>query len=386
MIRLILLTDFTEAFPHNLLRGILRYAKEQSHEPWVACRMPPAFKDDNGITGVLKWAKHWGANAIIGRFDNDEDVTMFPKNGIVAVAQDFKQRFDTISNITSDYLATGEMAARFFLEKGFENFAFYGYENIVWSDERSEGYRKAVTRAGFGNNYFEYKKQKLEELWYYEPTQVIEWLHSLPRHTALFCCDDTQGNKITEICKLGNIDIPGDIALLGVDNDTTICGLSDPPLSSVNLDIERGGYETAHLITELMNDETVHYHNVVIQPTSIISRTSTNIYATDNPYILQTLDYIHQNLSHPISIDDILRVLPMSRRLLEIRFKEVTGQTLYNYIIHQRMQYFAQLLIDSTAPVYDLALSIGMNNYGNVSRIFKSIEGCTPSEYRKKHR
>lgn len=54
MIRLILLTDFTEAFAHNLLRGILEYSKER--EPWVVCRMPPSYKQSHGIPGVLKWA------------------------------------------------------------------------------------------------------------------------------------------------------------------------------------------------------------------------------------------------------------------------------------------------------------------------------------------
>ena len=57
MIRLILLTDFTEAFAHNLLRGILEYSKER--EPWVVCRMPPSYKQSHGIPGVLKWAKKW---------------------------------------------------------------------------------------------------------------------------------------------------------------------------------------------------------------------------------------------------------------------------------------------------------------------------------------
>ena len=70
MIRLILLTDFTESFSYNLLKGVLAYSKK--HEPWVVCRMPPSYKLTYGIEGVLKWAKAWQADAIIGRFDNDD--------------------------------------------------------------------------------------------------------------------------------------------------------------------------------------------------------------------------------------------------------------------------------------------------------------------------
>ena len=88
MIRLILLTDFTESFSYNLLKGVLAYSKK--HEPWVVCRMPPSYKLTYGIEGVLKWAKAWQADAIIGRFDNDDNVELFRKNGIIAIAQDYK--------------------------------------------------------------------------------------------------------------------------------------------------------------------------------------------------------------------------------------------------------------------------------------------------------
>lgn len=89
MIRLILLTDFTESFSYNLLKGVLAYSKK--HEPWVVCRMPPSYKLTYGIEGVLKWAKAWQADAIIGRFDNDDNVELFRKNGIIAIAQDYNQ-------------------------------------------------------------------------------------------------------------------------------------------------------------------------------------------------------------------------------------------------------------------------------------------------------
>ncbi len=89
MIRLILLTDFTESFSYNLLKGVLAYSK--SHEPWVVCRMPPSYKNSHGIEGVLKWAKTWHADAIIGRFDNDDNVELFRENGIIALARIINQ-------------------------------------------------------------------------------------------------------------------------------------------------------------------------------------------------------------------------------------------------------------------------------------------------------
>lgn len=249
MIRLILLTDFTESFSYNLLKGILVYSK--SHEPWVVCRMPPSYKQTYGIEGVLKWAKTWQADAIIGRFDNDDNVELFRENGIIAIAQDYKSRFKKIPNITGNYHKTGKMAAEFFLNKGFQHFAFYGYRDTVWSQERCEGFYECIASRGFGNNFHTYQEQSLDDLWFYEAPPLLTWLKSLPQPTALMACDDNQGNRITEICKVNNIKVPDKIAILGVDNDEIICNLSDPPLSSISHNIARGGFEAAELITRV---------------------------------------------------------------------------------------------------------------------------------------
>lgn len=386
MIRLILLTDFSEAFPHYLLQGILRYGKEQTHEPWVICRMPLSFKEKCGLTGVLEWARKWGANAIIGCFNSDEDVKLFSEAGIVAVAQDSRSRFSSIPNLTSDYLKTGEMAAEFFLEKGFKNFAFCGYDATVWSDERCEGFFKRVESAGYATHFWSYTQMQLDTRWSYDSEPLAVWLKSLPQRTALFCCDDCQGNVVTEVCNYSGIRIPEDIAVLGVDNDNTTCNLSQPTLSSIKLDTEMGGYEVAALITKMMAQPNGHYEDVVIQPTTIVSRTSTNVYSTDDPYILKALDYIHANLSRALSVGDIINQLPLSRRLLEKRFRAVTGSSIYSYISHCRMEIFASLLQDSDSPISEIAIQLGVNNYGNLPRQFKAVKGCTPTEYRTRHK
>lgn len=385
MIRLILLTDFTEAFAHKLLKGILTYSTE--HEPWVVCKMPPSYKEKFGIEGVIEWAKNWKAHAIIGQFDDTDDVTLFRKNGIVALAQDFKSLFSEIPNITSRYHETGRMAADFFLQKGFRNFAFYGYENVVWSEGRCAGFRDRVAEAGFGTRYFENQTQPIESLWYYDVSSVSEWLLSLPRPVALMTCDDNVANKIMEICRVQGIRIPEEIAVLGVDNDEITCNLSDPPLSSVECNVSRAGYEAAVLIQRLLDDPSSGCEDIYIEPTTIVGRLSTDIFATADPAILAALKYIHVNLSNKLLVSDIVKQVPLSRRLLEIRFKAVTGWSVYRYIMNHRMDRFCQLLLsDETAPIAELAQQAGLSDANNLSRMFRAYKNCTPMEYRANNR
>ena len=125
MLRLLIISDFTESFPVKLMEGIVHYSRQK--EQWAICRMPPAYKAKIGIPGVVRWAKDWGADAVIGQFEQTDEVELFAQEGIVAVAQDFKKRFKTIPNITADYLGTGKMAARFYIDRGFRNFGFFQY-------------------------------------------------------------------------------------------------------------------------------------------------------------------------------------------------------------------------------------------------------------------
>lgn len=384
MIRLILLTDFTESFSYNLLKGILAYSK--SHGPWVICRMPPSYKQTYGIEGVLQWAKTWEADAIIGRFNNDDKVELFRENGIIAIAQDYKSRFTSIPNITGNYYKTGKMAAEFFISKGFQHFAFYGYQDTVWSQERHDGFYQCIEKYGFGKSFYSYQKQSLDDLWFYEAMPLLNWLKSLPRSTALMACDDNQGNRIIEICQVNHIRVPEDIAILGVDNDEVICNLSIPSLSSINLNIVRGGFEAAQLIDQLLNDEQSTYRDVVIQPINIINRLSTDFYSTTDPHIHSALMYIHHNLANEITVSDIVKQVPLSRRLLEIRFKAVTQQSVYKYIFNLRMERFAQLLLVSDAPIADVAEQVGISDVKNLSRQFKALKHRSPTEYRKEYK
>lgn len=386
MVRLIFLSDFTEAYAHHLLQGILTYAKQKDQEAWVVCRMPPSYKETYGTKGVVEWAKKWEANAIIGRFNHDDDIDLFRRNGIIAIAQDFKRRFNNIPNITSNYHDTGRLAARFFIEKGYEHFAFYGYKDTVWSDERCEGFYEGVKEAGYGKNFHTYTNQQLETLWYYDSTPLLNWLKQLPRQTAVFCCDDNQGNKITEICKSNRIQIPEHLAVLGVDNDTTLCELSDPPLSSVYLDIEAGGYETAELIMNLMTQKDFQPQDVIIKTTSIINRASTNSFATNDMYINEALEFIHSNLHKALNVTDLVKKLPLSRRLLEMRFKKVTGRSVYNYIIYNRIEEFARKIHETDKPINEIATEMEFYNYSNLVQQFKQIKGCTPTEFRKRNK
>ena len=382
MLRLLIISDFTEAFPSKLLSGIVRYSRRK--EQWVICRMPPAYKSLIGIPGVVKWAKDWGADAVIGQFEQNDDVGLFARNGIVCVAQDFKQRFKNIPNITADYIGTGRMAARYYLERGFKHFGFFGFNHVCWSDERCEGFRKEVESAGIGATVHIYNLQDIDHLWYYERDKLREWLRSIPKPIGIMACDDNQGNNLVEACHSAGVKIPSEVSVMGVDNDELLCSLGSTALSSIYVDIEDGGYRTAELIEQLVTNPDIRVGDVVLRPIKVVERISTAAFATDDVQIQKAVKFIHQNYQKKISVSDVMNEVALSRRLLERRFKSVTGQTLYQYISDQKIRHFAEMLHDTNDQVVNIALSLGETDTKSISRRFKQIYGCSPVEWREK--
>ena len=377
-------TDFTETFAYRLQRGILRYARD-SGEQWMVCRMPLSYKTERGMRGVVHWAEEWKADAIMGKFEQDDDLQPFMDRGIVVIAQDHKRRFDSVPNVTSAYIATGRMAADYFLDRGFRSFAYCGYEGTVWSEERCRGFRQRISGRGEDCPFSLFTDQLTDEPWQTNDLKLLNWLRSLPHRTAIFCCDDRQASMVLSACFEAGIKVPEDFAVLGVDNDEIVDELDEPTLSSVNLDIEQGGYEMARMIDAIKQQDQPG-SDIVIQPAGIVPRQSTNTFAAEEPYVQKAIDFIHDNMDRKFSVADLLHHLPVSRRLLEIRFREVTGTTLHDYIVRHRIERFAHRLISSVLSVKEIALDMEFDNYGNLVRLFKTYMGCTPTEYRERHR
>lgn len=381
MIKILLLTDFSSGYGRSLLEGVVRYAREAG--PWVFYRMPLYYRELHGDEGVVRWAEEWGADAIIAQL-TDVDLNVLNRLDIPIIVQNYKERCHGLSNLTGDYYGTGVMAAEFFIRKGYKAFAYYGFTDTVWMRERGEGFRDAVSEKGYPVYTFDDDRQLSGGQWNFDAERVSRWLLDLPKPIALFACDDYYALQITEVCKMYNIDIPGDIAVLGVDNDNLLCNISDPALSSIELDVENGGYEVGKLLHQFIEKKITAPADVIIKPVRIVSRGSTERFAVSDKYIGQVLAYIDENYCNPLSVDDLIRIIPYSRRVLEKKFKSETGMSVYQYIQQQRIEKFAALLITTDLPLTEAAAGAGFPDYKNVSRIFVKMKEMTPLQYRKR--
>ena len=380
MIKILVLIDYSSEFSRRLMRGLIKYSK--ANGPWIFYRLPSYYKTLYGKDGIVEWAKEREADAIIALWDH-EGTNRLQQLNIPVLLQNYKERSSFYSNITGDYYGTGAMAAKFFIDRKFQNFAFYGSKGVVWSRERAHGFKNEVERAGGNYYYFESENLRSED-WSQSHVLLDEWLLSLPKPVALLACDDNFALQISEICKMKNIKIPKEVSLMGVDNDDLICNLSDPPISSIELDVEKGGYEAGRLIHQLIKKDKTEPFNIIINPTRIELRQSTELYNVDDEYIATVVKHLIKNFDTDIDIDALSQIVPLSRRNLEIKFKNEMDTSIYQFILTLRINHFANLLLTTDRSLFDIALESGFNDCKNISRVFKKFKGITPMEYRLK--
>lgn len=381
MKRILLLIDYSSDFSRNLLKGLIEYSKK--YGPWLFYRLPSYYKTLYGKEGIIEWAKNWNADAIIAQWDH-EGTNLLRALDIPIILQNYKNRSPHFSNLTGQYFETGVMAANFFITRQFKNFAFYGNKNAIWSHERAEGFRSLIEKKG-GNYYYFESENTVEEQWDNSHMQLDNWLSSLPKPIGLFACDDSYALQVTEVCKINGIGIPNEISLLGVDNDELICNLSDPPISSIVLDTYKGGYDAGRILDMFFKGERKEPCNIVIQPIRLELRQSTEKYDINNEYVLKVVNFIGNNFKQEIGIDSLTKLVPLSRRNLEVKFKEEVGTSIYQFILSCRVDYFTHLLLTTERSLFDIALESGFNDCKNISRVFKKFKGCTPLEYKEKY-
>ncbi len=382
MIKILILTDFTSTYSRSLLRGIIKYSHEIEELSFY--RMPLFYRSVYGDKYVISWAKKWKADAIIGQLQ-DLNLSLYSKLNIPIIIQNYYDRANNVINLTGDYIGTGYMAADFFIQRGFKNFAYYGIVATIWSRERYQGYKERVEENGL--TFFEYlENPKARERRSFNLDMLAKWLKSLPKPVAIFACDDQYALYISETCKIHDINIPREISLLGVDNDNLLCNISNPPLSSIILDVEYGGYLAAKTISQLIRGEITQPSDITVRAIQIVKRESTEKFAIKDKYIQNVVEFIESNFRREITVATLLEIVPLSRRVLEKRFRLNTGSSICRYVQTLRIEQICMLLINSDKPIEIIATECGFRSNQNLSKVFQKFKGMTPSEYRKNYK
>ncbi len=382
--KVILLIETSREAGRGLLRGIAKYSR--LHGPWMFYREPPVYIECADRKRNLQHLRNWKPDGVITRdTENVEEILSFGLPTIIASVTG--KEFPGVPNII-DCDTVGKIGAEYFLERGFRNFAYCGFEGYTWSDKRAEGFISRIAQAGFKTNLYRQPKSRTKRKWENEQVLVADWLKSLPKPVGLMTCGDTRSQHIIDACRLAGLHVPEEVAVLGVDNDELVCTLSDIPLSSIALGTEGAGYEAAELLDRLMSGKFIRRggktakSQIILQPTHVVTRQSTDILAIEDKEVAAAIRFIQQHAKDNIQITDVANEVAMSYRTLYRRFRRALGRTVHDEINRIRIEQITQLLLQTNLSIKQIALSLGYD-VANINRSFRKLKGMSPLQFRK---
>ena len=356
--------------------GVARYSR--LHGPWFY------YKEQMGLKSSIPHLTNWKPDGIIMRDSLIKNELIELKIPTILVQHDASIP-KHLPVVKTDSRSIAKIASEHFIEKGFRNFAFCGFDNYEWSNFRKHFYCQFNSDAGFGTHVYASPRNLRVNDWENEQCLVCDWLKTVPKPAGLLACNDDRGQHVLEVCKRLGYKIPEDIAVLGVDNDPLICEIGDPPLSSIALNVENAGYESARLLEHLIDHRQIEGQDILVSPTHIIQRQSTDILAVDDSEVASAIRFIKENAKEKILVSDVVRQTRISRRALEQRFRETIHRSIYDEIRQVRVELIANLLIETDFPISHISSLFNFTDIEHISRYFKKEKGIGLRQFRKLH-
>jgi len=379
-----LLIETARGYGREILRGIVRYSR--LHGPWSFYVTPGDFEQ------ALPKMEQWGGTGIIARVETPKVADAILATGLPVIALDLSEQqlspespLAGLCEIISDSHHAARMAAEHLLERGFRDYAFVGVPGRIWSQRRQESFSQRLAESGFEPHVYQAPKRKRDREWGREQTIMADWLRTLPKPVGLMACNDDRGREILEACRAAGMQVPEEIAVVGVDNDALLCDLSDPPLSSVALNAERGGFEAAMLLDRLMRGEVEEREQIVVEPLHVVTRRSTDVIALHDREVAEALGFIRAAASRPIRVDHVVADLGLSRRTLEIRFQKALGRSIHAEIQRVHLERAKRLLLETDLPIPKVAEISGFTTASYFAQAFRREFDTTPARYRREH-
>jgi len=340
---------------------------------------------------------HWQGHGIIANFD-DRHVARAIRGleiPIVGVGGGYGW-YDPASGVPyiyTDNAAIGRLGAEHLLACGFEHLAFYGYPKTTtsgWSEERAEAFAAACRDAGRSCTVFSGRHgtaRRWEELQH----ELAAWIARLPKPVGILACNDVRARHVLEACRSLGLRVPHDVAVLGVDNDEMICGLTDPPLSSIDQSARRIGYEAAALLDRLMCGPPAarrHRQSVatatrtVVPPIGVIARASTDTMATSDEAVVRTLQSLRGHPGRKPDVAALAAEACVSRSTLEKRFAAIVGRTIHEEFVRLRLTGLRRLITATDLPLKTIAARAGFPSVQYMTTFLRRHAGITPARLR----
>jgi LacI family transcriptional regulator len=372
-----LLIETSNAYARGVLAGVMAYVRQ--HKPW-SIYLPELGRGET----PPRWLARWRGDGIIARIETREIARAVRRTRLPVVDVSAARHLPGVPWVETDDASIARLAADHLLARGFRKLAFCGEPRFNWSRWRAEHFARIAAEAGAEVSVYASRgtAERPAPLGV-EHRDLAAWVRRLPRPVGVMACYDIKAQQLLDVCRELGVAVPEEVAVVGVDNDPLLCSLATPPLSSVIPNTHRTGYEAAALLDRLMSGDRVAPSAHLIPPLGIETRQSTDVLAIADREIAAAVRFIREHACDGATIADLLRAVPLSRRVLESRYKKATGRTPHEDLLRLRLERVKQLLAETDHSLERIATLAGFDHPEYMSVAFKRETGQTPGRYRR---
>jgi LacI family transcriptional regulator len=347
----------------RLLEGVAQYAAQHN---WV-------LDCDMRWTHRVPMANEWSGDGVIAYVGITRPLKplidfLGHQRAPVVLVQPAEVGFN-FPSVIIPHEEIGGAAAEHLLGLGFHHFAFVEFADNIMERERCAGFCRAVEKAGQAVEVIRHRELPLR-------------LGRLPQPMGLFAINDQNALAVMRVCLDAGYRVPEQFAIVGADNTEILCKFAPVPLSSVNCNFEKQGYEAAALLHRLMRGGKPPQQFMIISPNGVTARRSTDTIAIPDADATRALRFLRDHYREPIHLPQIASELTQSFRRAQIQFRRFTGRTMFQELVRLRVEHAKQLLRNPKIKIAQVATESGFGNRHHFIRAFRRTTGHTPRVYR----
>jgi LacI family transcriptional regulator len=377
--RVALLVETTRTYTRELLAGVRRYVA--AHGPWSCFIELRALE-----SGPPPWLEHWDGDGILTRTFTQEMADVIAATGLPAVELRATFLRSALPFVGMDNHRIGQMVADHFFDRGYRNHAVYSLHTERFFEERVQNFVATVeSRGGTCSRLPEVTSDRAAD-WERGQARLVEWLSALPKPVGVFAANDQLGVRVLDACQRAGIAVPEEVAVVGAENEETLCAFATPPLSSVRFDGATVGYAAAELLARMMRGRFKPPRETLLPPKGIVVRGSSDEFVINDRLVAHAARFIRENATAGINVDDLCRRLNASRSTLDRRMKAALNRTPKEEILRVRFREVERLLHETDLTIDAIAAQTGFAHSHYLQAAFKSAHGLTPGEFRQTHR
>jgi len=355
------------------LAGIARYARQHGWQLTILDR-------------IARQPKGWNGDGVLVTLRDDPEIEAFVKSlrrrKVPVVDLTFNHPEMRLPRVSGDHFAMGQLARKHFEERNFRNFAWFSTNWLNIHKLRYDGFSRSpfpVPQKWIFSE--EAPSERLDDFAWFN-RWLGKKLRDAPKPLALLAYDDADAARALGACLAAGLAVPDDVAILGIGGDRLICENQPVPLSSVEHDQGRTGYEGAELLDRLMDGKAPPAKPVLIPPRGITVRASTDFIAAASPVLRRALEHIRANLAKPIGLSRIADEIGSSRATVARLFEHELGHSAGEEIMRQRIDMAKRLLKNDSLSVSEVAYRTGFCNPAYFTNTFRRETGITPKDWR----